>query len=934
MFWSRNISKKILGTLALVVLPLAVGLIAIMSSLLYSHTDRTMLDLLEPMAKTVAKGVEERLHLLVDRLYLIKDNNIFLSSSYSPEEIQKALARATEGIEFLWLGLYEEDGAFEAGSEYSPRNISSRQKFDLMRQTNNLVIEDTSVGESGLEIVMGIPVHIPDPVGTDSGQANRLHYLVGCYSYDILADVLASINIRATHAMFIVNEKGYFIAHKDHGEVFGNNSVVNRVGEEVTRKMLSGQTGSASIETADGQAFIGFAPIHGTRWAVGLELLRKEFTSSTERGVMLSILGTTALLLVFYCVFYLFLKHTLSAPLRAITARAGQLAVGEMGVQLPEAILSRKDEIGQLGTTFAQMACSITNVIHDLNALTIAARAGFLSRRADDAGYSGYYRSIISGMNEAMDVFRLYLDSIPNAMTLLDNHQQCIHANKPMLALVKKFGREHVDHEFLHMLFSAINHEDLDAFQAYLEQKGNKEIIRTNLTIMDATGAYCFYSLTLQHLQTEDSSLMGVERSMCTMLMLNDVTQLGKAKKEAEVASQAKSSFLSCMSHEMRTPMNAILGMAAIAKHADSLERKEYCIDKITEASQHLLGVINDILDMSKIEAQKLELSDVEFSLEKMMQRTVNINSINLEKKQLELNVTIDHDIPRRVIADEQRLAQVVANLMSNAIKFTSERGEIDIRASLVKASTTGAVICISVKDSGIGISDEQQKNLFTAFGQADGSISRKFGGTGLGLAISKSIIEMMGGRIWVESELQKGATFFIEVPVKVNPEHLGAEALEGVSSTGAATECADQTAEAEMPASLEYPDFSNVHILIAEDIDINREIIEALLEPTGTRITFAHDGKQAVAAFTEAPESFDLILMDLQMPEMDGHTAAKTIRTLDLPEAQRIPIVAMTANVFQGDIDQCLASGMNSHLGKPVIIQDVFDIIKKYTQQ
>ncbi|MDR3265711.1 MAG: HAMP domain-containing protein, partial [Synergistaceae bacterium] len=228
----------------------------------------------------------------------------------------------------------------------------------------------------------------------------------------------------------------------------------------------------------------------------------------------------------------------------------------------------------------------------------------------------------------------------------------------------------------------------------------------------------------------------------------------------AFAATRAKSDFLANMSHEMRTPMNAIIGMTTIAKSSTDIERKDYCLKKIEDASTHLLGVINDILDMSKIEANKFELSLVEFSFEKTLQKTVNIVNFRVEEKRQKFHVRLDGNIPRILTGDDQRLAQVVTNLLTNAVKFTPEGGVIRLDTNLEKEEDGVCTIRIEVSDTGIGISPEQQSRLFSSFEQADSGTSRKFGGTGLGLAISKRIVEMMGGRIWVESESGKGSTF------------------------------------------------------------------------------------------------------------------------------------------------------------------------------
>ncbi|MDR1930037.1 MAG: PTS transporter subunit EIIC, partial [Treponema sp.] len=248
------------------------------------------------------------------------------------------------------------------------------------------------------------------------------------------------------------------------------------------------------------------------------------------------------------------------------------------------------------------------------------------------------------------------------------------------------------------------------------------------------------------------------------VVVMNDVSELYGAREEAEKASKAKGAFLANMSHEMRTPMNAIIGMTNIAKAADSIERKDYCLKKIEDASSHLLGVINDILDMSKIEANKFELSLVDFDFERMIQKVVNVINFRVQEKKQTLEVRVDETIPPRVNGDDQRLAQVIANLLSNSVKFTPENGAIGLEARLEEEEGGICTIGIEVRDSGIGIDGEQLSRLFNSFEQADSGTSRKFGGTGLGLAISKNIVEMMGGRIRVESEPGRGSVFSFTV--------------------------------------------------------------------------------------------------------------------------------------------------------------------------
>ena len=392
--------------------------------------------------------------------------------------------------------------------------------------------------------------------------------------------------------------------------------------------------------------------------------------------------------------------------------------------------------------------------------------------------------------------------------------------------------------------------------------------------------------------------------------------QLILAKDEAERSNRAKSDFLSHMSHEMRTPLNAVIGMTAIGKSAAGAERKDYAFGKIESASSHLLGVVDDILDMSKIEANKLELSPAVFDFEKMLQKVVGIINFRLEEKHQSFRVNIDREIPGRLIADDQRLAQVLTNLIANAVKFTPENGSIHLDTRLASEQDGICTIQFDVVDTGIGISAEQQTRLFHSFEQADSSTSRQFGGTGLGLAISKQIVEMMGGHIGIESELGRGATFSFTIRAE---------------RSAAEQEDANTAGEHNIPAGDAANLFTGRRVLLAEDVEVNREIVTSLLEPTGLEIDCAENGEEAVRLFREHPERYDAIFMDLQMPKMDGLEATRRIRALDHPRAGTVPIIAMTANVFREDIEKCLAAGMQDHVGKPLNLDAVMEKLRKY---
>jgi PAS domain S-box-containing protein len=535
------------------------------------------------------------------------------------------------------------------------------------------------------------------------------------------------------------------------------------------------------------------------------------------------------------------------------------------------------------------------------------------------------------------------------------------------------------------------------------------------------------------------TGLVGIARN------ITQRREMARQQAEAEAANRAKSSFLATMSHEMRTPMNAIIGMTSIGKNAESIERKNYALDKIENAAMHLLSVINDVLDISKIEANKLELAPVEFNLERMLQKIVNIINFRMDEKHQKFTVNVDRNIPRFVIGDDHRLSQVIMNLLSNAVKFSPENGEIDLDVSLIGEENGICELRIEVSDNGIGISPEQKAKLFNAFQQADSGISREFGGTGLGLSISKHIVELMGGKIRVESEFGKGSCFIFTVKVERGEKNIasmlapgikwenlrilvvddergictyfedllgqlglncrtaidGFDAFKTIEEYGTFdiyfidwrmpgmdgmeltrkikvhdqnrpsvvvmissvdwTVIKDTALDAGVSKYILKPLFSSAIIdcineclgldnsgddeidvntsgkfarkklLIVEDVEINREIMISLLEDTGINIECAQNGLEAVEMVAASPDKFDIILMDVQMPKMDGFEATRLIRALTVQRIKNLPIIALTAHVFKSDVEDCLAAGMNDHIGKPLDIEDVMNKLNKY---
>lgn len=636
----------------------------------------------------------------------------------------------------------------------------------------------------------------------------------------------------------------------------------------------------------------------------------------------------------------------------------------------------------------------------------------------------------------------LILENSPDIIMLFDRDGRFEYCTDVFLRMARIPGFGLIKGRYYYDVFSKFMRDEwlMRSDELFRKTVENKEPIELEeVADIGGHGDPKVYSMHLTPMINDEGIVEGA------MLLMHDVTELRSAMEDAEKASTAKSVFLANMSHEMRTPMNAIIGMTNIARSSNDIAKKDYCLEKIDGASKHLLGVINDVLDMSKIEANKFEVAYLEFNFEKMLIKATNVINFRVDEKQQTLNVLVDRNVPLTIIFDEQRVSQVITNLLSNAVKFTPEGGTITMNAGLIDENDELCTIKISISDTGIGISEEQQKRLFKSFEQADSGISRKFGGTGLGLAISRKIVEMLGGRIWVESEIGKGSDFYFTITARrgmrsreslLNPgvnwnnmrilvvddsgdirEYFaeiarrlelicdvardGFDAWKTIEENGPYDiyfvdwkmpgmdgialsrlikekqsgksvvimisasewgEIGEEARNANADKFLQKPIFASTiadcineilgpdvagaedidlndekglfagrRIILAEDMEINREIVIEFLAATDIVIDCAETGLRAIELFEKDPDSYDLILMDIHMPEMDGYEATRRIRALDMPRASNIPIVAMTANVFKEDIDRSIEVGMNDHIGKPLDFDEVFSKLRRY---
>ena len=704
--------------------------------------------------------------------------------------------------------------------------------------------------------------------------------------------------------------------------------------EEFEEQIALKPTGEAKISTREDQSksliYSQIPNINGLYIAVGIE-----HSESSDAMIFLLILiaGGAVAACLFIFVAANKMTNLVTKPLTRMVEII-QHTDGTNLIEIPNDLKASKDEIGILANTIDEMARNIRNNVQTLNseikerqkaevelillndelecrvaertqALTTVTHSLSISedrfRIAMEASHIGLYDSDCNN-NVLVNGIFLHLINAPEYKQGRIKESDWVQFNGRLKDYL--YGKDlpnsvQLNEESLPMIgedfYAEVRlKEDLNVWLLFIGQ-----VIKR-----DETGKVLRFIGVLQNIS---------ERKRTEV-------ELKAAMEEAEEASQAKSQFLANMSHEIRTPMNAIIGLTHLIGQSELKDSQRNYISKIEGASTALLRIINDILDFSKIEAGKLEIEAIKFNINQVLENISNLYTMSATDKGIDLKFAAGEAVPEVLIGDPLRLEQVLSNLTTNAIKFT-DQGEVNVSVRVLEETDNQVELHFSVTDTGIGLTKDQIGRLFTAFTQADGSMTRKYGGTGLGLTISKQLVDLMKGEIWVESVYGQGASFQFRIQFDKALDIVKLNASKETTGNRVNT-ITDKKSQSNYQQSL-----VNKRILLVEDNDINQLVARDILEQVGVCVSIASNGEEALNHVRA--NKFDAVLMDVQMPIMDGYKATEILRKTY--SSSELPIIAMTANVLRGDRERSIESGMNDYISKPIDPTLLFETLEKW---
>ncbi len=603
--------------------------------------------------------------------------------------------------------------------------------------------------------------------------------------------------------------------------------------------------------------------------------------------------------------------------------------VDEMMVLSPERIFGNK-------RTYDLLASRVTEREVDRRKAVLRTKAGekllvmiSLAAVPGQRGKAHYIDGIIEAefaqqkiekdLADSKELFKTVFNNSAAAIMVTDKDERIIAWN-PFTEKMLGMGREKLFNRPVCELYPKKEWDRLRALN--VRQKGVVSDIET--CVLKNDGDLLAVSLSISIVKDVEGKIVGsigimhdVSLQKKTQKMLMD------AKKVAEAASDAKTMFLANMSHEVRTPMNTILGMVDLTLDTDLNPEQRDNLMTVKNAADILLSLLNDILDLSRVEAGKIQLEDIEISVERIVRSVCKTMDILAHNKGLKLQWLIDESVPDLVKGDPVRIRQVLVNLINNAIKFTP-KGKIQVEVKARSLKKKECELLFTVADEGVGIEKGKQDKIFDVFTQEDASITRQFGGTGLGLAICKKLLELMGGRIWVESEKNKGSFFYFTLPCDIVQKD---EVPAALQEENIESQLMAQISKKKQEGVSEKKE--NVHILLAEDNLVNQKMTQRILEKKGWRVTVANNGQEVLDVMQK--EKFDLILMDAQMPVMDGLAATSEIRKKEKDTSDHIPIIALTARAMEGDRKKCMDSGMDGYVSKPIDRAQLYESVQSF---
>ena len=717
-------------------------------------------------------------------------------------------------------------------------------------------------------------------------------------NHDLLKDnylgKLGEAKVGERGFLYLFNNQRTIIVHPDTTRILKQD--VPAGADRLFDEAIKGFEGTGETVSVQGvPSLSSFKRLQSTGWILAATNPRSELYAPLKRAQWYLLAAFTLALMVTVLSTLLAMRH-LTAPLQAFIRHVERIT--GTGEDLEPITIATRDEIGTLARAFNLMV----HEVHRKNA-ALRAQEAFSENLIQNTSVPTFvldceHRVII--WNRACEE----LTGVPASQMVGGDEpwRPFYPERRPVLADLVLSG----DLEECCILYGE---------KACIPLVGNAKHAEGWIPVLNGCARYLYFDAA--------PVCNAVGEVTAAIETLRDITarkqteeELYQAKADAEAANMAKSQFLANMSHEIRTPMNASLGMLYLLRQTGLDQRQLNYLTKAQSASNQLLRVINDILDFSKVEAGKLQMESLHFSLGRVLHDLEAVVSGTIKEKPVEFAVSRSPELPDLLVGDPLRLGQVLLNLTANAIKFT-EKGRVSVSVVPAAAARGEAGLLFSVVDTGIGISAEQQAKLFDAFSQADGTTTRRYGGTGLGLAISKQLVEMMGGSLRVESEQGKGSRFSFLVRLRVAS---GKEATVAVGAYG--SDQGDQ--KPPDPAS-----FEGVRVLLVEDEPFNRELTREILEQNGVVVDLSENGADAVRQVTRSGVSYQAVFMDVQMPVMDGLEATRLIR-LD-PAFSELPIIAVTTRVLNRDRDLCLNAGMNDQVDKPIDVGELCATLRRW---